>query len=111
MHAPADKLNGARVICFTPLDERHVPTEATRHFRGGALQRGFAGLVIAQYPGESGYYLFYCDKDWGIQNDTLHESVQDAKAQAEFEFRGSTDTWCTTNIEPGEPGNRRPASR
>lgn len=28
MHAPLDKLNGARVICYTPLDERHVPTGA-----------------------------------------------------------------------------------
>jgi hypothetical protein len=95
MHDPPDTLDGAQVLCFTPIDDRHVVTNDTRHFRDGALQTGFAGLIIANYPGESGYYLYYCDEAWQAENDTWHASLEDAKAQAEFEFRGTRDTWTT----------------
>ncbi len=110
MHEPPDILNGAQVVCFTPLDERHAATGGTRHFRDGKQQTGFAGLVIARYPGQYGFYLFYCDQEWSVKNDTLHESLDDARAQAEFEFRGTSGTWTAKNIEPSTTPNGGPAT-
>jgi hypothetical protein len=48
----------------------------------------FAGLAIAKYPNDSGFYLFYCDAEWAVITDTYHDSVERAVHQAEFEFSG-----------------------
>ena len=48
-----------------------------------------AALAICQYANEDGFYLFYCSPDWKTITDTWHESLEDALAQAEFEFQGS----------------------
>jgi hypothetical protein len=52
-----------------------------------------AGLAICQYAGEPYYYLFGCDADWQSVTDTWHETLAEAKAQAEFEYEGVTATW------------------
>ena len=62
----------------------------TRHCRDGELQAGFAGLALAQYDGEDGIYLFYCDENWNCLNDTHHADIAAAEVQAEFEFEGVT---------------------
>ena len=54
-----------------------------------------AGLAICQYPGEDAFYLFGCDADWGTITDTWHQSIEDAKVQAEFEYEGVSLTWHT----------------
>lgn len=86
-------LDGARVLYFTVLDNRHRRTGATRHYANGELQTGFAGLAIATYGKDDSCYLFYCDSQWEVENDTFHRSLDDAKAQAEFEFLGVSETW------------------
>jgi hypothetical protein len=93
MHQPPDILDEAKVILYTRIDDRHITSGLTQHSRSGELQSGFAGLVIAQYPCDSGFYLFYCDAEWRVENDTLHDSLDGAKAQAEFELRGTIGTW------------------
>lgn len=45
-----------------------------------------AKLAIARYDNSSDIYLFYCDEQWEVVADTCHASVQEAIAQAEFEF-------------------------
>ncbi|MGW6936289.1 hypothetical protein ACWGE0_39950 [Lentzea sp. NPDC054927] len=46
------------------------------------------GLALARYGEESGVYLFYCDDEWNVVSDTMHESVGVAIRQAIFEFEG-----------------------
>ena len=39
------------------------------------------------------YYLLYCDEHWQTLTDTQHETLEGAKAQAEFEYEGITQAW------------------
>jgi hypothetical protein len=80
-------IDGAEVLQTAGLASA-TPTGRTRHVVGDAKVDGFAGLAIARYPGDEGVYLFYCDADWTAVTDTLHESVEAAMRQAEFEFDG-----------------------
>lgn len=78
-------IDGARVLQVANLDEA-VPTGATRHVVRGEEVQDFAWIAIARYEEEPGVYLFYCGADWEPITDTFHESLEDAVAQAEFEF-------------------------
>ena len=86
-------IDGANVICFAPIDERHRPTGSCRHTVNGALQGPMAGLAVCQYEGEGGFYLFGCDADWTCITDTWHETLEEALHQAEFEYVGVSKTW------------------
>lgn len=88
-------IGGARVLLYTPVDERHRHTDGCRHFVGGGLMGPAAGLAICQYEGDSAVYLFGCDEDWGTVTDSWHETLEEAKAQAEFEYEGVSATWRT----------------
>jgi hypothetical protein len=81
---PAD-IDGATVLQVADLSGT-VATGRTRHVVDGADAGPFAGLAIAQYDGESGVYLFYCDPEWRAITDTFHETIEDAVKQAEFEY-------------------------
>lgn len=45
-------------------------------------------LAVARYDGEESVYLFYCDPEWVVITDTLHESEAAADEQARLEFPG-----------------------
>lgn len=87
------QLNNADVILFTSLGSRHKPTGACRHIVAGELLGAAAGLAICQYKSDEGFYLFYCDAQWNVITDTWHGTLEDAKAQAEFEYEGVSTTW------------------
>jgi hypothetical protein len=56
--------------------------------------RPAAGLAICVYEtGDEGFYLFYCDEEWRVVTDTWHETLEDAKSQAEFEYEGVNESW------------------
>jgi hypothetical protein len=64
-----------------------------------------AGLAICQYPGMSEFYLFGCDAEWNTVTDTFHETLEEAKHQAEFEYEGTRTTWISPapyNEAPGK---------
>jgi hypothetical protein len=52
-----------------------------------------AGIAICRDEGESCFHLFYCDSSWRPVTDTWHETLDAARAQAEFEFAGVSTTW------------------
>ena len=92
--APTPRLiAGAKVVCFTVIDQRHRQTGQCRQIVAGVLQEPAAGLAICQYEGEGCYFLFRCDSAWECVTDTWHLTVEDAKIQAEFEYTGSSETW------------------
>jgi len=57
------------------------------------VQSQFAGLAIAQYKPDSGFYLFLCDENWETENDSLHRSLAEARAFAESLYPGVAARW------------------
>ena len=49
---------------------------------------------------DGAFYLFGCDADWQAITDTWHESVREAKAQAEFEYDVSAEEWTEAKLNP-----------
>lgn len=93
MQTIPEVIGGAKVICFTPLDAQHRHTGNCKQIVNGILLGAAAGLAICQYEGESAYYLFGCDAEWNTLSDTWHETLENAKEQAEFEYEGVSLTW------------------
>jgi hypothetical protein len=94
MNVQPPKLERGKVICWAIVDSSVEPTENTRHFVDGAHVGPFPRLMVATFPGDDGYYLLYCDESWNEITDTWHASLEDAKRQAEFEYRGINSRWC-----------------
>ncbi len=78
-------IDGATLLQVADLSSA-TPTRATRHLVAGREVTAFANLALAQYENDSGVYLFYCDEDWNTVTDTYHGTLEEALAQAEFEF-------------------------
>ncbi len=87
-----DMIGKARVICYAVVN-LSLPTGSTQHFVNGKLQEAAYGLAICQYKPGDGYYLFYCNSDWVGFADTWHETIDDAKDQAEYEYAGIANSW------------------
>jgi hypothetical protein len=92
---PPQMLDGGKVVCFAHLDERVRPTGNTVHMLAGGVFPPFRGLAVIEEATGGPYYLLYCDKDWHSLTDTWHETLDQAKAQAEFEFEGISRSWRT----------------
>ena len=91
---PPKQLDEAEVLLYTSIDRKHEATAGCRHTVGGELMGSAAGLAVCRYAQEdSGYYLFYCDEDWNVLTDGWHETLEGAKDQAEFKYKGVTTTW------------------
>lgn len=93
MNKAPSEIDGARVGLYTPIDERHRHTGNCRQIVAGELMGAAAGLAICRYDGDTSFYLFGCDREWNVLTDTWHETLEDAKAQAEFEYAGVSATW------------------
>jgi len=83
------------VVWFTPIDERHRHTGNCSQIVGGELQGPAAGIAICRCTEDDAFYLYGCDAEWVPITDTWHESLEDAKRQAEFEYAGVSLTWQT----------------
>ena len=86
-------IDGAGVICWTPIDSRHRFTGNCRQIVAGDLQGPIAGLAVCRYDGDDSFYLFGCDSAWNCVTDTCHLTLDEAFAQAEFEYAGTSQTW------------------
>ena len=95
MEVPPSKIDGAEAKCYVVLTADNCPTRATQHFVAGELRTDFDRLVIATYVGEPGAYLFYCDSTWQVITDTQHETIEEAKNQANIEFKNLQNRWVS----------------
>lgn len=86
-------INNGQVICFTPIDDRHRPTGACTHTVGGKPLGPVAALAICRHEGDSGFFLYYCDDENRPLTDTWHQTLEDARHQAETEYEGISETW------------------
>jgi hypothetical protein len=85
-----DKLVVVRRITLTA---EHRPAGKTRHYHGPDELPPPVLLKVARYTDDDGYYLLYCDASGVEFTDTYHESLEDALAQAEWEFRIQPTEW------------------
>jgi len=75
------------------LRQSHARTGKTKHFKNGTEVQEPVELRIVKYPNDSGYYLFYCDENGKEITDTYHDSLDEAKSQAEWEFNVKSYEW------------------
>jgi hypothetical protein len=52
MNMPPEKLDEAKTLFWTILEDKHLSTGKTKHFINGNNQADFCGLVIAKYKEE-----------------------------------------------------------
>ena len=52
-----------------------------------------SGLAICRVQEAEEFFLFGCDADWNVVTDTWHQSLDEAKDQAEWEYEGVNQTW------------------
>ena len=93
MNKPPETIEGAKLVQWSFIDERHRPTGNCLHVVAGEQQGSAAGIAICRMAGEDAFYLFCCDADWDTVSDTWHETLEKAKDQAEFEYEGISETW------------------
>jgi hypothetical protein len=91
MRPAPTELDGAKVLATAVITGAVRPT-------GGTIHRGPDGVIppasaLAIVMSEAAIYLFYCDSEWDVLTDTWHSSVENAKAQAEFEYEGISKLW------------------
>ena len=91
-------MDDPRLLRRVRLTPAHKPTGNTQHFYGDDPILPPVELRIVQYNSDPGYYLFYCDESGSEMTDTYHDSVQEAMAQAEFEFGVEAEEW--SDVEP-----------
>jgi hypothetical protein len=85
MPPPPTTIDGATVLRVAAIDPS-AATGRTRHVVEGEVRQDFKALAIARYGSDSEVYLFYCDADWNAVTDTLHDDIEHAVSQAEFEY-------------------------
>ena len=95
MEACPQTIDSANVLAWAAIDDGVQATGNTIHRRGGEVLNPASKLAICRYEEENSYYLFYCDENWEVITDTWHQSMDDAKSQAEFEYLGITNQWHT----------------
>jgi len=93
VNPPPWEVGGLRVLFYSSIDQRYHFTGACDHIIGGAAWGPAARLAICQYEGDPGFYLLSCDAEWYGGTDTWHESIEAAMNQAEFEYKGVSQTW------------------
>ncbi|MBN9659006.1 MAG: hypothetical protein J0H49_12555 [Acidobacteria bacterium] len=79
------------------LGSQHKGIGAARHFVGGQQAPRPSRLAIGAYGKNAGFYLLYYDEDDMEITDTYHNSVDEAQAQAEFEFGIVRAEWVVLN--------------
>ncbi len=73
----------SKVILYSHIDQRHTPTGACKHEIDDILLKNAKWAVITKYDNDSGYYLFFCYETDHL-SDTYHETLEEAKEQAEY---------------------------
>jgi len=91
VNPPPFEIDGAPVRLFAVLDQRVRRTRGSDHQVIGIPQRPAQALAICER--QRHYYLIGCDLDWQPFTESRHDTLEDAKRQAENEFTGIGTCW------------------
>lgn len=81
------------VLNHVVLGSPNAPTGKTQHYAGSQAIPAASLLKIARYADEEGCYLLHFDNAGNELTDTFHESVEEAMAQAEWEYQVKSGDW------------------
>ena len=82
-----DQLGQALVIGYAIVGPQHTHLRGTTQIVEGRIMPAARAMVIVQYPGESWYYVFGCyGDDWATSTDTMHDALEDAVEQLDWEY-------------------------
>lgn len=79
-------------MAYKILYEMYLPpktkrTGKTTHYHNGTVIKAIPQkLQIVQYENDNGFYLIQIDSTNNELSDTYHDSIEDAKDQAAWEF-------------------------
>ena len=82
-----------RIFKQINLGPQHVPTGKTHHYDEDQELPHPTTLKIIKFENTEGFYLLHFDT-WGNEiTDTFHETIDDAMAQADWEYQVKSDEW------------------
>lgn len=82
-----------KILCQVFLGDDVNWPKKTKHYVGGMEMQKPAELRIVTFASDKGYYLYYCDKSGAEMTDTYHDTLDEAKEQAHFEFGVRATDW------------------
>jgi hypothetical protein len=95
-----------RTIKKAVLDTKYKPTGKTKHYKALEVDLNSEDISmekceiqmphsveIAQFDGDTAYYLIYKDEFDQELTDTYHETLESALKQAEWEFNLRAEEW------------------
>jgi hypothetical protein len=85
-----------RILYRVVLRPDHERTGRTKHVVSGELMLKTAELRIVKIEPEHGFYLIHYDASGAELTDTLHDTLDEAMQQAEWEFRVAPSDWQRT---------------
>ncbi len=81
------EIGGADVIAYAVVKTENLHKGNTKQIVAGRIMGVATAMIIAQYEGDSAYYVFGCYSDeWATETDTWHEDLEDAIEQLDWEY-------------------------
>ena len=72
-------LDGAKVLYYTEKNDFGVVANVD-----GSDAEYICYLAVCQYPNDTGYYLFLCDKNYEVVTDDLWDSIEQCFEMARY---------------------------
>ena len=89
---PPDELDGANVIAWAWSGDKPF---GFMPYTDSSDRIEIFGLAICKYENSDVVYRFSCDKDWDVQNDSPHDSVEQAQRQLPDQYKLVKAEWVT----------------
>ena len=86
-------MDDANTLYRVILQDFHTKTGKTKHYVDNDEIDNPVELRIVQYKDDNGYYLLYIGFDGEELADTYHDTVEQAKDQANWEFNVNQNEW------------------
>ncbi|HGF4931948.1 TPA: hypothetical protein ACF5BV_004735 [Vibrio parahaemolyticus] len=90
MNLPPEKLDGAKVIEWACSDSKPFGIVQDT---SGKLTKEIFGLAICRYLNSETVYLFSCDRNWEVVQDSDFSSVDEAKYYLPEQYRVVPVIW------------------
>lgn len=85
-------MDGAKVLYYVVLSDKHQRTGRTTHYIDGELMGPVPALAVAQYAGDSSAYIFHCNTNWEVIQDDLLDSPEEAIEDIKRQCSGLDDS-------------------
>lgn len=80
-------LGGAQVVAYAIVGRGNARTGNTEQIVAGKSMGSACAMIIAQQPGNPGYYVFASySEEWSAETDTWHDDLESAIEQLDWEY-------------------------